>query len=110
MSEAISVSENRELQQAVEQELNWDPSVAPASGGVAAQDHAVTLSGRVRQHGNHLAALRAAKRVSGVHVVADEFVGESDGATNHTDLDIAEYEEHADVALRGSSLGARERS
>ncbi len=33
---------NREIQEAVEEELLWDPSVTPASIGVAVSDGAVT--------------------------------------------------------------------
>ena len=95
MSLVIPAIVDGELQQAVEEELLWDPAVALGSVGVSAQDHAVTLSGRVRHYSNRLAAVRAAKRVRGVHVIADEIVVEPAGVNGRTDADIAEYTEHA---------------
>jgi len=75
---ALTIS-NLELQQDVEHELKWDPSVAPASIGVSAEDHTVTLSGTVHAYSSRLAAVRAAKRVKGVHTIADDIVVEPNG-------------------------------
>jgi osmotically-inducible protein OsmY len=85
---------NSELQREVEQELEWDPSVARASVGVTAADHTVTLSGTVHAYGSRLAAVRAAKRVKGVRAIADDIVVEPAGGSGRTDHDIAEFAEH----------------
>lgn len=84
-----------ELQKEVERELRWDPAVALASVGVSAHNHTVTLSGTVQHYGNRLAAVRAAKRIKGVHAIADDIVVETPGTGGRTDTDIAEYAEHA---------------
>ena len=86
---------NTELQQQVEEELRWDPAVAPASIGVTAEDHTVTLSGTVHQYSSRLAAVRAAKRVKGVHAIADDIVVEAASVPGQTDHDIAEFAAHA---------------
>ena len=86
---------NTELQREVEQELKWDPAVTPASIGVTAKDHEVTLSGTVQRYSERLAAIHAAKRVKGVHAIADDIVVEPVGVTGRTDNDIAEYAEKA---------------
>ncbi len=90
-----------DLQREVEQELSWDPSVTPASIGVSAHHHAITLSGTVGLYSDRLAAVRAAKRVRGVQTIADDIVVEPSGSTARTDHDIAEHIEHA---LRWSSF------
>ena len=95
MSVAASIITNSELQREVEQELEWDPSVTPASVGVSTNDHTVTLSGTVHSYASHMAAVRAAKRVKGVHAIADDIVVEPIGTSGRTDHDIAENAEHA---------------
>jgi len=81
---------NHELQQDVEQELLWDPAVAPATVGVSVTDHAVTLTGTVDKLSNRLAAVRATKRVKGVHAIADDIVVKLHGTSKHSDHDVAE--------------------
>ena len=95
MSVAASIITNSELQREVEQELEWDPSVTLASVGVSTNDHTVTLSGTVHSYASHMAAVRAAKRVKGVHAIADDIVLEPIGTSGRTDHDIAENAEHA---------------
>jgi osmotically-inducible protein OsmY len=54
-------------------ELQWDPQVSdPEAIGVAVEDGAVTLTGRVPTYSEKLAAVRAASRVHGVKAIADE--------------------------------------
>jgi osmotically-inducible protein OsmY len=60
------------LQQAVFDELQWDPSVNAAHIGVTAKDGVVTLSGDVSSYMEKWAAERAAGRVYGVKAVAEE--------------------------------------
>jgi osmotically-inducible protein OsmY len=95
MSAATQAISNSELQSEVELELRWDPTVVPASVGVSAVDHTVTLSGTVHHYSNRMAEVRAAKRVRGVHAIADDIVVEPAGTTGRTDHDIAEFAEHA---------------
>jgi osmotically-inducible protein OsmY len=86
---------NREIQQAVEDELLWDPSVTPASIGVAVSDGAVTLTGTVTTLSSRLAAVKAAKRVKGVRAIADDIVVQTNETWDVTDQDVARFVEHA---------------
>ncbi|HWO31567.1 MAG TPA: BON domain-containing protein [Candidatus Acidoferrum sp.] len=63
---------DQSLQQAVQDELEWKPSVNAAHIGVAAKDGVVTLSGDVSSYAEKWAAERAARRVYGVKAVAQE--------------------------------------
>ena len=60
------------LQQAVLDELKWEPSVNAAHIGVTAKGGVVTLSGDVSSYTEKLAAARAARRVNGVKGVAED--------------------------------------
>lgn len=82
------------LQELVEHELGWDPSVHPASVGVSVVDGAVTLSGTVDSLSNRLAAVRAAKRVKGVRAVADDLVVKIKEMAGHSDHDLTGRIEH----------------
>jgi osmotically-inducible protein OsmY len=88
----ITLTDN-ELQQLVEDEFVWDPTVSPASIGVSVTDGAVTLSGTVATLSSRLAALRAAKRVKGVRAIADDITVMS--TAGRSDHDIAGFLEHA---------------
>lgn len=63
---------DRQLQQDVEAELAWEPSVTAAHIGVAAKDGVVTLTGHVPTYAEKVAAERAARRVKGVKAIAQE--------------------------------------
>ena len=63
---------DKSLQQAVIDELEWEPSVNAAHIGVVAKDGVVTLSGDVSSYLEKSAAERAARRVYGVKAVAQE--------------------------------------
>ena len=60
------------IQEAVMQQLDWDPQVDAAAVGVTAKDHSVTLTGYMNTYAGKLAAERAAKRVPGVRAVAND--------------------------------------
>ena len=76
-----------DLRSDVEDELDWDPAV-PTSIGVSVTDHAVTLSGTVHTLAHRLAAVKAARRVKGVHALIDEIVVVPASRKGSTDQDI----------------------
>lgn len=61
-----------DLQKHVLAEINWDPRVEAGHIGVAVQEGVATLSGHVANYVERHAAERAAERVKGVVVVANE--------------------------------------
>jgi len=63
---------DKTLQQAVLDELEWEPSVNSAHIGVTANDGVVTLTGHVPSYAEKFAAERAAERIAGVKGVAVE--------------------------------------
>jgi osmotically-inducible protein OsmY len=63
---------DRIVQEAVIDELEWEPSVTAAHIGVSANNGVVTLTGHVDSYTQKLAAERAAGRVAGVKAVAEE--------------------------------------
>jgi osmotically-inducible protein OsmY len=86
----MSSANDKELQQEVLRELEWDPAVDAAHIGVSAEDGAVTLTGHVSSYSERLAAVRAAERVYGVKAVADELEVKLPGSAVRDDTDIAE--------------------
>ncbi len=56
----------------VMRQLDWDPQVDASAVGVAARDGTVTLTGYIDSYTGKLAAERAAKRIRGVRVVAND--------------------------------------
>ncbi|MGL5117156.1 MAG: BON domain-containing protein [Beijerinckiaceae bacterium] len=63
---------DRNLHQAVLDELEWDPAVNAAHIGVIAENGVVTLTGHVGSYAEKIAAEAAVKRVTGVRGVAQE--------------------------------------
>jgi osmotically-inducible protein OsmY len=86
---------DKDLQDAVMRELEWDPAVDAAHIGVAAKDGVVTLSGHVSSYAQKWVALRAAERVEGVVAVVDDLTIELPGTSVRDDVDIA-----TDIARR----------
>jgi len=78
---------DKEIQQAVLRELDWEPQVTSTEIGVAVRDGVVTLSGFVDTYGARYHAERAAKRVYGVKAVANDI--EVKLPSEHPDPDIA---------------------
>jgi osmotically-inducible protein OsmY len=66
------MTSERELQRRVLDELEWEPAVQAVHIGVAVTDGVVTLTGNVESYIEKVAAERAAKRVGGVRVVAND--------------------------------------
>ena len=66
------MSDDKQLKQAVLDELKWEPSVNAAHIGVTANAGVVTLMGHVETYTEKSAAEKAAGRVKGVKAVAEE--------------------------------------
>jgi len=87
MADAIALG----LKEAVESELNWEPSINAAEIAVATtNDGIVTLSGRVMSYWERIAAERAAERVEGVIAVVNELEVRLPNESRRTDEDIAQ--------------------
>ena len=83
------VKSDAEIREDVIDELRWDPQVThPDAIGVAVTDGVVTLTGHVPTYAERLAVARAAERVYGVKVVANELTVKLAGALRD-DSDIA---------------------
>ena len=77
------------IREDVIEELAWSPEISDSRIGVSALNGAVTLSGEVDSHAQRNAAVKAALRVTGVSVVADELEVRRDVTAGRTDTDIA---------------------
>jgi osmotically-inducible protein OsmY len=64
--------DDKELRQLVVEELDFEPSIDSSNIGVAANGGVITLTGHVSSYAEKTAAEKAAKRVRGVHGVAQE--------------------------------------
>lgn len=95
MSIATVPRSDRDIQTAVQNELEWIPDVDAAGIGVAVEDGTVTLSGKVDDYSEQLAAERAALRVSDVSTVVDQLVVLPKLAPRVTETEIAEEVERA---------------
>jgi osmotically-inducible protein OsmY len=80
---------DKQLQQAVMAELDWDPSVVAAHIGVTANGGVVTLTGHVETFMEKYAAETAARRVRGVRAVAEEIQVELPFERTRGDAEIA---------------------
>jgi osmotically-inducible protein OsmY len=78
-----------ELQQAVLDELRWDPRVNAAHIGITALAGVVTLTGDVESYAEKHAAGIAAGRVPGVRGLADKLVVRLPVESERSDADIA---------------------
>lgn len=63
---------DKDLQKAVLDELDWEPSLNAAHIGVTADDGVIALTGHVSTYAQKRAAERAVGRVAGVKAVAEE--------------------------------------
>lgn len=64
--------DDKTLRQHIIDELDFEPAIDAADIGVAVENGVVTLTGHVRSYLEKLAAEAAAKRVKGVHGIAQE--------------------------------------
>ena len=83
------MSDDKQLKQAVLDELKWEPSVSAASIGVTTKDGVVTLMGSVATYAEKHAAETAALRVKGVKAVAEEIEVKLQFDVKHGDAEIA---------------------
>lgn len=83
------MSDDLDLQQAVLDELRWEPRLEAAHLGVIVHDDVVTLTGHVETYAQKHAAEVAAHRVKGVHAVANEIEVRLPADDQRTDEDIA---------------------
>ncbi|HET8670168.1 MAG TPA: BON domain-containing protein [Candidatus Saccharimonadales bacterium] len=80
---------DKEIQQAVLRELEWEPVVRSTEIGVAVKDGIVTLSGFVNSYAKKYGAERAAKRVEGVKAVVNDLEVKLPFDDERTDEDLA---------------------
>lgn len=66
------MARDSQLQQDIMDELDFEPSVNAAHIGVAVRNSVVTLNGHVGSYAEKIAAEQAARRVKGVHGIAQE--------------------------------------
>lgn len=83
-----------QLQQDVNSELIWEPSVNAADIGVQVKDGIVTLVGHVASYSEKIAAECAAQRVAGIRGLAIEIDVELPGSSKRNDVDIARAAEN----------------
>lgn len=81
---------DKNLQDNVMAELNWEPRVNAAHIGVTAKAGVVTLSGHVETYSEKNAAEEAAWRVKGAKGIAQEIEVRLPNSIKHTDEQIAE--------------------
>jgi osmotically-inducible protein OsmY len=72
MGSSLSWQTDRQLQQAVQRQLDWDPEIDARTIAVIAADGVITLTGSVRSYATKVAAEQSAKRVRGVRGVAND--------------------------------------
>jgi len=80
---------DKEIQQAVLRELEWEPLVKSTEIGVSVKEGVVALSGFVDSYAKKYDAERAAKRVAGVKAVVNELEVKLPFSDERTDEDIA---------------------
>ncbi|MFI5385055.1 MAG: BON domain-containing protein [Fimbriimonadales bacterium] len=100
------VREDQDLRQAVLDELECEPSIQANAIGVAVEHGVVSLTGRVDNFTQKLAAEHAAQRVPGIKAVAEEIEIDIPSLHQRTDRDIAEA---AVIALTWNAIVPHER-
>jgi osmotically-inducible protein OsmY len=88
-SKEDAMKTDKQLQQEVEEELEYDPAVTVTDIGVEVNDRVVTLSGHPMSLAEKLAAEKAAQRVAGVKAVVVEMEVRLASADVRTDEDTA---------------------
>ena len=83
------MSDDKQLKQAVLDELQWEPSVNAAHIGVTAKSGVVTLMGHVATFSEKFAAEKATRRVNDVKAVAEEIEVQLPFGVRYGDEEIA---------------------
>ena len=78
-----------EIERDVREELKWDPDLDATDVAVSVKNGVVTLTGFTRSYTDRLEAELAAKRVSGVHAVANDIEVRLPAIDQRPDPDIA---------------------
>jgi osmotically-inducible protein OsmY len=78
-----------EIERDVRDELQWDPDLKAEDIAVSVKDGVVTLAGFTRSYTDRLEAEAAAKRVAGVHAVANDIEVRLPAIDQRPDPDIA---------------------
>lgn len=81
---------DRRLQQRVQEELDWEPSLDAALLAVTVQNGIVTLTGEVSNYAKKLAAEKAVKRLAGVKAVVTDLEVGLPISDLRTDVSIAQ--------------------
>ncbi|MBN9545733.1 MAG: BON domain-containing protein [Alphaproteobacteria bacterium] len=87
---SLRLQTDLQLRQDVLDELDFEPSVNAAHIGVTAKNGVVTLSGHVGSYAEKIAAEQAARRVVGVHGIAQEIEVRYPGDKKTADDEIAD--------------------
>jgi osmotically-inducible protein OsmY len=80
---------DREIERDVREELNWDPDLDAEDIAITVKDGVVTLAGFTKSYSDRLEAEHAAKRVAGVHAVANDIEVRLPSIDQRPDPDIA---------------------
>jgi osmotically-inducible protein OsmY len=86
---------DKQTQQNVLRELDWEPQVKSTDIGVAVTDGVVTLSGFIESYDQKYHAEQAAKRVYGVRALANDLEVKPGAGGQRADPDIAHAAAHA---------------
>ncbi|WP_027531831.1 BON domain-containing protein [Bradyrhizobium sp. WSM3983] len=78
-----------EMERDVREELKWDPDLDAEDIAISVKDGVVTLAGFTRSYSDRLEAEQAAKRVAGVHAVANDIEVRLPSIDQRPDPDIA---------------------
>jgi osmotically-inducible protein OsmY len=78
-----------EIESYVREELRWDPDLEPSDIAISVKDGVVALAGFVRSYIERYEAEKAAKRVAGVIVVANDIEVRLPGLDQRPDPEIA---------------------
>jgi osmotically-inducible protein OsmY len=81
---------DKELQQHVQNALNWEPSIDTSDIGVSVDEGVVTLRGNVASYVEKMSAERVALRVYGVRGVANDLIVRLVSGYQRTDTEIAQ--------------------
>ncbi|HEU4890879.1 MAG TPA: BON domain-containing protein [Vicinamibacterales bacterium] len=87
MLDVLPTTDGAAVRHALLKDIDSDPAIRESEVGVAAEDGLVTLTGCVRSRGVKVAAERAAKRIPGVRIIANDL--QVNGGRERSDTDIA---------------------